>query len=145
MHIDIAWLIGIVIVGIITLIGIAWFVGWCLNDEFGLSLAGPAVIAMAWLIFIGATYPPFQMEYHEWKPVTGTVQSIGTRVMTQDSTVTQVYVFMMDGSAYKVDDSRATLVKVGDTLKLTCKREWQRYSTPGYTCRWNADIPALAQ
>lgn len=115
-----------------------WRDGW--KDRYGMTYgalmtlaAGIALAVMAPII--AALYWPYKAEYHQWKPVEGKVTQIGSRLIGGGST-SQRYVLAIDGQPYGVDDTRASLVKVGDAVKLSCIREWQYASNPGWACRW---------
>jgi hypothetical protein len=46
-------------------------------------------------------------------------------------------VFKINGQQYGVDDTRAALVKVGDTVNLNCTKQFVFGSTNnGYACNW---------
>lgn len=92
------------------------------------------------VIMVGIGIPsfyPFKAEYHQWRTVEGTVQEIGKRLISADKSMSERYVLKINGKPYGVDDTRASLVKVGDHVRLSCKREWEYASTSGYACRWD--------
>lgn len=104
--------------------------------RFSKIAAWVAAAALTVGMFFG--FYPYKAEYHQWRPVNGVVQNIGSRFLnTGDNSTSQRYVFQINGQAYGVDDTRAALVKPGDTVHLSCKREWQWFSVPGNGCRWN--------
>ena len=79
-------------------------------------------------------------EYHAWNVKQGTVSQIGNRILTNDNGISQRYVVRLgDDQLYGIDDTRASLIKVGDHVRLKCKRDWQ-WGVPrqaqGWACRW---------
>lgn len=94
------------------------------------------VAAISVGIFIWVNWP-LQTQYHEYVPTTITVAQIGSRFVSADQGSNQRYVFLdTDGIPYAVDDTRASLVKVGQVVTLMCVREWQQNGVPGYACNW---------
>lgn len=48
------------------------------------------------------------------------------------------YVVVIEGQPYGVDDTRAALLKVGDSVSLLCTKEFVWGSNNnGYACNWN--------
>lgn len=72
------------------------------------------------------------------EPVTGQVDRIEKRLVSGGDSMEEKYVVLFEGNRqeYRVDDTRAALVKSGDELTVACKRQWQWASTHGYECRW---------
>lgn len=81
---------------------------------------------------------PWKAEYHNWTPVSGTVATIDSRLVGRDQSTDQKFVVTFTGSAqqYGVTDTRAASVRVGDSLDLTCVRQWQQAGTDGYDCNF---------
>lgn len=82
---------------------------------------------------------PWKAEYHQWRPVAGTVASIDSRLLAgQNSGTEQKYLVAFVGSdkQYGVLDTRAAGVHVGDQLKVECVRRWQWSGTHGYDCNY---------
>jgi len=97
-----------------------------------------STVALAFLLPLALlAYYPYKAEYHQWRTVDGTVSEVGNRLLGTGSGMEQRYVLVIDGQPYGVDDTRASLVKVGDEVHLRCIRDWQYASTPGWVCRWN--------
>lgn len=88
-------------------------------------------------IFVWANWP-LQSQYHTYTPTTITVAQIGDRFISDGNGGTnQRFVFLdSNGIPYAVDDTRASLVKVGDKVTLLCVREWQQNGVPGFACNW---------
>ncbi len=86
-------------------------------------------------------YWPLSADFHKYYPVTGTVQTVDSRLIGNgDSGVSQRFVVVLkeSGQPFAIDDTRATLLKPGDSVKLRCKREFEFNSVPGWGCKWNA-------
>jgi hypothetical protein len=96
------------------------------------------------VIYVATTWPTFDMEYHSFRPVAGTVAAVESRFLGGSDSTTQNYAVRFDGSdqIYRCDDTRCALLKPGDHLELSCIREWQYASTDGYACRFIASRPA---
>jgi hypothetical protein len=104
----------------------------------GLAIVAAAVITLA-VAASPAGYYPYSAEYHQWRPVSGTVTQVSSRIISDgSSSVSQRFVVKIKGrdSFYGCDDTRCSTIKPGDTVHLSCKREWQYASVPGYGCRW---------
>ena len=102
-----------------------------------LWIVGTFVICGALLV---ANNFPFDMAYHSYRPVSGTVASVGSRLVDTGSNSTETkYVVTFKGSsqAYACLDTRCALVKPGDHLQLMCIRTWQYASVPGYDCNYD--------
>lgn len=102
-------------------------------------IAGVVGLIVTLAITVG-TYFPFSSEYHEWQTIRGTVEQVGSRLLASGdgsgSTQRFVVQFRGDSGQYSCDDTRCALVKVNDTLTISCKRAWQFTGTPGYDCNY---------
>lgn len=101
-----------------------------------------AIVAALALGFGLVAYYPFSSDFHKYYPVTGTVQTVDSRLIGNgDSGVSQRFVVVLkeSGQPFAVDDTRATLLKPGDPVSLRCKREFEFNSVPGWGCKWNAN------
>lgn len=129
-------IIALLIVGVTALIFFSDIVES--NGEAGLTLGmGFFVLLVASAIFT-ATWFPFDMSFHRWYRVDGPVTEIANRQIAQDGGgMSTRYVFRINGAPYGVDDTRAALVKVGDTVHLKCKKEYVWNSVSGWACNWN--------
>lgn len=105
-----------------------WLVGgFCL-------LAG---LLMLVLPLVGLSLVGFNGDYMAYKPISGQVQDIASRQIADGKAMSTRYVLMIDGQPYGVDDTRAALVKEGDTVNLNCTKEFVWGSTNnGYACNW---------
>lgn len=104
----------------------------------GLGAAALVIVVVA----TGAFMWPWSAEYHEWRPVSGTVTATASRLLGENKSTTQYYAMQIAGQDYRCDDTRCATVKVGDHLDMTCKREWQFTGTPGWDCNFVATTPA---
>jgi hypothetical protein len=89
---------------------------------------------------------PLSGQYHRFVPKTGTVATIGSRLVSSGSgssmSVNQKYVVTFtDGESYGVLDTRAANVKPGDKLTVMCERVFQ-FNAPneGWDCNWGQDV-----
>lgn len=100
-------------------------------------LAGGVVALLIALAVPAGFFYPWSAEYHQWVPKHGTVAEIGSRFVGADKSTTQRFVVRLDdGGQYACDDTRCSLVKVGDLLSLSCKRHWQFAGTDGWDCNY---------
>lgn len=99
-------------------------------------MGGLVALLVTVAIFLWAMWP-FNSEYHQWRAVNGTVEKISSRMVSSDSSMSQRYVVVIDGQAFGVDDTRASLLKKGDKVSLKCKRDFVFQSTSGWVCNWN--------
>lgn len=138
--------IGGVIVGIILLVCIGWILYTLLfphDDYWGKNWVHASIAAGIALITVGTwvwAMWPLKYDYHHWVPVEGNIQQINKRIVSNgDSGISQRFVVVMNGHPYGIDDTRATLLKVGDHVVLRCKKEHE-WGTPlqanGWACRW---------
>lgn len=106
---------------------------------FGFICTGAAVIVA--LVSL-AGYWPYKHDYHFWVPVQGKVENVSKRLVSDgDKGMQERYVVTIDGQPYGIDDTRASLVKKGDTLSIACKKEYQWGSRDhGWGCRWDGGV-----
>lgn len=79
-------------------------------------------------------------DYHAWNTKQGKVEQIGKRLISSgDNGMSERYVLTLDGVPYGVDDTRASIAKVGNVVTLRCKKDYQ-WAVPreshGWVCRW---------
>jgi hypothetical protein len=155
-QISIGYVIGSIVAGVIILIAAGvigrpqWTTGGGKDLEDvraeGRVVQGIAILAILVTagIWIGTTWPSFDLQYHSWRPVSGTVAEIGTRLLGSDKSTDQVYAVRLveDATVYRCDDTRCSLVHAGDRIQLRCIREWQYASTSGWRCRYVDSTPA---
>lgn len=134
----------------LVIVGLA-VAGWLLirkartvRDDFdrpmllGLGIAGAAGAVLAVVGFWWGMYP-WKAEYHEWRPVSGVVASVDSRLVPAGSnSMEDKFVVTFEGNPqqYGVLDTRAAGVKPGDTLTITCVRRWQWSGTHGFDCNF---------
>ncbi len=110
-----------------------WEMAW-LPFGGGILLAVIVVAAT-----IGLSWPTFDMEYHRYKPVGGTIDQIQPRMLADgDGGTSQMFAvrFRGVGTMFRCDDSRCSLLKPGDQLWLRCIREWQYAAEHGWKCNY---------
>lgn len=134
-----SWSLGILIgipACILLILIIMAFVAFCLFEgEDGIAFGGVVALIVALGVMAFAFYP-YSGEYHQWRGVSGTVESIDKRLIKDGDGMTERFVAQIDGAEYGCDDTRCAGVKVGDELTLSCKREWQYTGTDGYGCKY---------
>lgn len=96
---------------------------------------GAAIFVCALLIGAAVLWGiyPFDMQYHKYIPVNGTVTKVNTRLYQQ----TDNFVVTINGKYYRCDDSRCATLREGSHVKLLCSRVWQYASDDGWVCNWN--------
>lgn len=154
-HWSLGVLIGLPIAGVFALAGLAgiWAgvvarrrdrkrdypKGW-LDSGAGLGIGGGAAILAVTLIITGLAMWPWTAEYHQWRPVSGTVTAVDSRLLSAGDRggTDQKFAVRLAGSTqeYGCADTRCSLVKPGQHLELECKRVWQYAGTPGYDCAY---------
>lgn len=87
------------------------------------------------------TYWPLSAEYHQYRPVSGTVAQVGNRFVSaggQGGTNQKFVVTLTSGpQQYGITDTRAALLKPGDHVSLRCIRVYEYGSNDaGYDCKW---------
>lgn len=107
------------------------------------GILGAAVVLGCWWWGMAFT---LSSDYHAWNVKEGKVDRVAKRlVSTGDKGVGERYVVTIDGQPYGIDDTRAALVRPGDTVSLRCKKDFQ-WGVPreahGWVCRWNK-VPGL--
>jgi hypothetical protein len=101
----------------------------------GMTLLSGVILAfIAQFGFMAAGY---NGDYMAYKPISGQVQDIASRQIADGKGMSTRYVLQINGQPYGVDDTRAALVKRGDTVNLNCVKEFVWGSTNnGYACNW---------
>ena len=84
-------------------------------------------------------------DYHAWNVKEGKVERVAKRLIPSDKGMAERYVVTINGQPYGIDDTRAALIKAGDSVSLRCKKDFQ-WGIPreahGWACRWNK-VPAF--
>jgi hypothetical protein len=135
-------LLSLLVVGLLLATAVLLYFGFFkdVDDPFvQFMLAGfTGVPGLIIAVLMAFGYWPYTAEYHQWRPVQGTVTHVDSRIIGADSGVSQRFVVQFAGSdvAYGCDDTRCATVHPGDVLALSCKREWEWAANSGYGCRW---------
>ncbi|HEY9418068.1 MAG TPA: hypothetical protein VIQ30_25190 [Pseudonocardia sp.] len=113
------------------------------RDAYGTSgtLRGLSIGCLVVAVGLGVGFwwgmYPWQAEYHQWRPVSGVVATIDSRLLAAGKGSTEqkfVVSFVGDPVLYGVLDTRAASVRPGDRLDISCVRRWQQAGTDGYDC-----------
>lgn len=130
---------------IVTALGLAarwvWVRRHAPNSEFSpgeakfvtLSTLG---LALLFVLGTAAGMYPYDTEYHKWHVVHGTVTQVDKRLIADGKAMSERYVVEVAGRSFGIDDTRAATLREGDTVTLSCKREWQYAAESGWACRW---------
>ena len=132
------WTLGVIIglplvvIGVLALLALGLYF---LREDGALAsfFLVPMVLVLgftAWALF------PYDSQYHQWRTVHGKVEKVSHRLIGSGSGMEERYVVIIDGQPFGIDDTRASLLSVGDTVDLKCKREWQYQANSGWACRW---------
>jgi hypothetical protein len=130
-------LIGLPVLIVVTLLLVGFAAFAFSESEVGIAVG--TLFAAVVILGIAASplgYYPYDSEYHQWRTVHGTVQTVSSRMIAADKAMSQRFVVQIDGQPFGIDDTRASLIKAGDTVTLRCKREWQYAADSGWACRW---------
>lgn len=107
------------------------------RDAFNMLLVFSSIALLLAAVATAGLMFPYNSEFHQWRHVSGTVDKVGSRVIsTGESSISQRFVVVIDGQPFGVDDTRASLLKPGDHVDLACKKEWQYAADSGWGCRW---------
>lgn len=107
-------------------------------DRAGARISCVVVFLIALLSGVFAFWP-YSPSFHRFYHVQGTVTEVGKRQVSDGDAMSERYVFVIGGQKFGVDDTRASLTKVGNQVDLMCKREYQYNSRSGWLCRWDGD------
>jgi hypothetical protein len=135
--------------GIVSLVALGFIIaairhqssGYMDDFRLGAGLAGGLGLALGLVMLVppivGLSMVNFDSDYMAYKPVSGKVEQIASRQIADGKSMSQRFVFKINGQQYGIDDTRAALVKEGDTVNLNCTREYVWGSTNnGYACNW---------
>lgn len=106
--------------------------GWLVGIGAGMLVVTLGLTAVAmW---------PWSTEYHQWRPVGGTVDVVQSRLISAGDKggTDQKFVvrFTSSKQEYSCEDTRCALLKPGQHLDLSCKRSWQYAGTSGFDCQY---------
>jgi hypothetical protein len=128
-----AFLWGTIASAIVFLLGVAIIVdGWRLNLS-GAPAAGAGIMVLIAVIWIWASWP-IAHNYHWWQEREGVVAEKSSRYIGE-------FVVRLRGSgqAVTISDTRASLLRPGDRVRLACKKA-NEFGIPraahGWECRW---------
>lgn len=89
------------------------------------------------VVVTGFVMWPWDVRFHQWRPVSGTVQQTSSRLIpVGDRGVEQRIVLLIAGKPYGCDDTRCALLQPGDTVHLACKPEYQLAGEAGEGCEF---------
>lgn len=137
------WLAGLILLGVICFFAVAFIITSLLTWKedgaktvFATTMVVTIITLAAWLW--GSW--PLSYNYHHWITKQGRVeQKVGSRFIAQDHGTTQKFVVVLNGHAYGVNDTRASLLRRGDFVRLRCKKAYE-FGTPrhsqGWDCKW---------
>jgi NADH:ubiquinone oxidoreductase subunit 5 (subunit L)/multisubunit Na+/H+ antiporter MnhA subunit len=97
------------------------------------SWAGPVIAVLVVVATWWGIYP-WESEYHQWVPKSGVVETIDSRLVAMEGKF--VVKFQGDDQQYGVLDTRASGVRTGDQLTITCVRRWQWSGSHGFDCNF---------
>lgn len=105
----------------------------------GVGFCG-VVVAVLWWWGMAFT---LSGDYHAWNDKTGVVVEKNKRIVPAgDKGIQERFVLRFaDGQLYGVDDTRASLIKRGQRVRLKCKKDYQwgvPRSSHGWACRYIA-------
>jgi hypothetical protein len=139
-------IIGIVMLCVAAVLLVAAVIAWIgtsievfygdLSVPFG-GMAFVAALILAAFPIVGFSLVGWNSDYMAFHRVSGTVQQIASRQIADGKGMSQRFVVTIAGQPYAIDDTRAALLKVGDSVSLDCTREFVWGSTNnGYACNW---------
>lgn len=130
---------GTIIAVILLVICLVFTVGGFATGETGFgvgALTAAAAVVGAWVLFMW----PLAYEYHHWIPTNGKVAAVSKRIVSDGDSIQEKYVLKFkDGRIRAVTDSAAGVLKVGDTVRLRCKKSYDfgvPRSAHGWDCKW---------
>ncbi|OJV57946.1 MAG: hypothetical protein BGO38_06910 [Cellulomonas sp. 73-145] len=131
-------LVALVVVGLLVWSGYLWRNRD--EDEFtGFAIALWAVSFVVVVATLLAFYP-YEARFHQWRPVSGTVQQVTSRLIGEDKSTNQVFLVQIAGHDYRVDDTRGAGLKAGDQVSLMCRDTWEYAAAAGTVCRWGGSV-----
>lgn len=137
--ISIGYIVGTSIAAALVLAAIGFAVALWRDDEPGMALGINIPII---LIVVGAwvalAWPPFDMDYHRYDTVTGTVTSVEKRLVSEGEGMSEKYVVALDGDSqqYGCLDTRCSAIKKGEPVEMSCIRVWAWYGSDGFDCEF---------
>lgn len=134
---------------LLILVGLRIFAGWYFSDEWKKTAYKGDVKAARWLKILNnalvgvviassaAAYFPWTAQYHVYKPVSGKIQAIGSRIISDGGkSVNQRFGVQIGNQLYGCDDTRCAELQAGEDVTLMCIRQWQWNANSGWVCNW---------
>lgn len=121
------------------------FIAWWINESDRLTALVTVPLSLVVLgLYTGGiiwAYWPLQAQYHQYRTVSGTVQTVANRLVSagdKGGSNQKFVVTLIGGSQqYGIEDTRAALLKPGDRVDLRCIRKYDYGSNnAGYDCKW---------
>lgn len=109
------------------------------NRKVGRVWVGPAAfVALLFVVWMLFAFYPWNSAYHQYREVDGTVTQVSSRLVAGDKATNQKFVVTLQGSSqqFGIDDTRASLLKPGDAVTLSCIKSYQYGAQFGYNCNW---------
>lgn len=140
----IGYLIGVPILALTTLLLLGGAVALLVNhirsndswDDSHILAGAFAVFGLLAAVGLAFTLWPLDSTFHKYYRVTGDVEQISSRMIAANKAMQQRFVVVLDGKPFAIDDTRASLLKVGDEVALQCSREYQYAGESGWSCEW---------
>jgi hypothetical protein len=139
--IDITYLIFTIIVALIV-IGCAIPAGVMFRrGDWDIAILPVGILVVVLGLYTWAVWPPWDMHYHFYEPVTGTVAKVDKRMVSAgESSMEEKILVTLDGEKdqYGCTDTRCTSLEEGDHVALMCLPVWQTYGTDGFDCEFTS-------
>lgn len=123
-------------------------VGLRVRYDGGILICAGALLAVSTVVgFVWASWP-FAYDYHHWVDKEITVKRSNSRLLTDSNGNIQQKIVVTDdkGHFYGINETRATLLEPGNTVRLRCKKAYD-FGVPravhGWDCKWNDTGEAL--
>ena len=136
------WIVGILVgIGLVVTVlslvmGIReWgnFSGWWLSFCFVgiLTLIGAA-------FYFGGLLPPYDSSFYHTYRITGEVTNVESAFSGSEGMMSQVFVAQVEGidEFIKSDDQRFRTVEAGDDVNLVCTKQFRYFQEPWYDCNF---------
>jgi hypothetical protein len=130
------------LIGLLCLVAIVLGILIARDDHggYGLAIGGFVVLLLTFGAWLWASWP-LAYDYHHWVDQTVKVEEVSKRqVSNGDKGMYEKFVVRDEsGAMYGIDDTRASLIKQGDTVHVRCKKAYQygvSRGAHGWDCRW---------
>jgi hypothetical protein len=121
--------------GILSIIGLLRDSDWLVFTA-SLAAIGLVVGLLGGGITTFSIWPPFSSQYHTYIPVSGLVQDVNSRFLSDGNSMSQRIAVTIRGQIYGCDDTRCAALRTGEAVTLLCAQEFETNGTPGYVCNW---------